>query len=301
MPGSNPAVSNAKHTISENNLDTNQGHFLVKFWGVRGSIPSPGTHTIHYGGNTACVEVIVNDTRIVFDGGTGLRILGERLLNAEPIEGHLFFTHTHWDRIQGFPFFIPAFHSQNRFHIYGAVGLNGASIKQRLTDQMLRPNFPVPLQMMKSELEFHDIEPGTVIPINDIFIETISLNRHNGALGYRVTWAGYSVVYATDTDHSCDNLDEGMMYLAQQSDVLIFDAAYADHAYYDISAAESSHSTHVWRKSIEAALTTQAKKIVMFHHDPSHDDIFLERVEREMQIDYPNVCMAREGMVITLC
>ncbi len=301
MPGSNPAIPTANQMLSEKDLDTHQGRFTVKFWGVRGSIPSPGNHTIHYGGNTACVEVLVNNTRIIFDGGTGLRVLGKQLLNSEPIEGHLFFTHTHWDRIQGFPFFIPAFHPRNRFHIYGAIGLNGASIKQRLTDQMLRPNFPVPLQMMKSELTFHDIAPGTVIPINDVIIETISLNRPNGALGYRVTWAGYSIVYATDTDHSSEVPDEGMLYLAQQSDVLIFDAAYSDHTYYDVDVAESSRSLHMWRQSIEAALETQAKRIVIFHHDPSHDDSFLEMVESEMQVDYPNVCIAREGMVITIC
>lgn len=301
MPDSSPIDLNTNSAPPESMMDTAQGQFIVKFWGVRGSIPSPGTHTIRYGGNTACVEILVNGTRIVFDGGTGLRVLGERLLNSEPIEGHLFFTHTHWDRIQGFPFFIPAFHPQNHFHIYGAVGLNGASIKQRLSDQMLRPNFPVPLQMMKSELVFHDITPGAVIPIDDIVIETVSLNRPNGALGYRVTWAGHSVVYATDTDHSPEKPDEGMLYLAQQSDVLIFDTVYADHTYYDIEVAANSRSPHLWRHSIETALNTQAKSIVMFHHDPSHDDAFLEMVESEMQVDYPNVCMAREGMLITVC
>ena len=301
MPGSKPTIKNTQHSNLGDDLNIRKGHFSVKFWGVRGSIPSPGNHTVRYGGNTACVEVLANGTRLIFDGGTGLRVLGERLMLTTPIEGHLFFTHTHWDRIQGFPFFIPAFHPQNRFHIYGAVGLNGASIKQRLTDQMLRPNFPVPLQMMKSELCFQNIAPGAVIPINDILVETISLNRPNGALGYRVTWNGYSVVYATDTDHSPDCPDEGMLYLAQQSDVLIFDTAYADHTYYDTGAAKSSRSPHVWRHSIEAALDTQAKHIIMFHHDPSHDDNFLDKIESEMQIDYPNVCMAREGMVITLC
>ncbi len=301
MSGSNPTATPRQRLHSEHDLDTPQSSFVVKFWGVRGSIPAPGKHTVRYGGNTACVEVLVNGARLIFDGGTGLRVLGEKLLGSETINGHLFFTHTHWDRIQGFPFFIPAFQPQNCFHIYGAVGLNGASIKQRLTDQMLRPNFPVPLQMMKSELVFHDIAPGTVVPINDVLVETISLNRPNGALGYRVTWNGYSVVYATDTDHSPDCPDEGMLYLAQQSDVLIFDTAYADHAYYDTTAAESARSMYVWRHSIEAALATQAKRIIMFHHDPSHDDDFLDQIEAEMQVDYANVYMAREGMVINIC
>lgn len=302
MPGSDSQLMNLQlsGSLAEQTSGGYQG-FSVKFWGVRGSIPTPGECTVRYGGNTACVEMLVNGKRLIFDGGTGLRVLGKHLLCTMPVEGHIFFTHTHWDRIQGFPFFIPAFLEGNCFHIYGAVGLNGASIKQRLTEQMLRPNFPVPLQMMKSSLHFHNIDPGTVIPLDDVLIETISLNRPNGALGYRVTWEGHSVVYATDTDHSPESPDEGMLYLAQQSDLLIFDTVYANHSYYNPDASESSRSPHVWRANIEAALAAQAKHIVMFHHDPSHDDPFLDKVEMEVQSLYPNVQMAREGMVLTLC
>ncbi|MEM7772880.1 MAG: MBL fold metallo-hydrolase [Cyanobacteria bacterium P01_E01_bin.6] len=294
-------MSHQTPSITHSCLDSSQGNFLVKFWGVRGNIPSPGGNTAYYGGNTACVEVLVNGTRLIFDGGTGLRVLGEKLLDSAPSEAHLFFTHTHWDRIQGFPFFVPAFHPHNRFHIYGATGVNGASIKQSLMDQMLRPNFPVPLQMMKSELAFHNILPGAKLPVNDILVETMALHRPNGAMGYRATWNDYSVVYATDTNHTPDSPDEGMLYLAQQADVLIFDTTYGSHNYYDMAVANTSRSLHVWRQSVEAALTTQAKHIVMFHHAPSHDDEFLSTVEQEMKIDYPNVSMAREGMVINVC
>lgn len=274
--------------------------FAVKFWGVRGSIPTPGMDTVRYGGNTACVEVLVGGQRIIFDGGTGLRALGKSLLHQMPVQAHLFFTHTHWDRIQGFPFFVPAFIAGNSFDIYGATGLNGASIKQRLTDQMLRPNFPVPLQVMRSELRFHNIAPGSIISVEDVVIETISLNRLNSALGYRVTWNGYSLVYATDTEHSAESLDPGLLYLAHDADLLIFDAAYADHAYYDPKISEATRHPELWQASIEAALAAKAKRIVMFHHDPSHEDDFLDQIESSVQANYPNVHLAREGMVFSL-
>ncbi|MEB3358389.1 MAG: MBL fold metallo-hydrolase [Synechococcales bacterium] len=274
--------------------------FVVKFWGVRGSIPTPGANTVRYGGNTACVEVLVAGKRLIFDGGTGLRILGKNLLKDLPVEGHLFFTHTHWDRIQGFPFFIPAFIEKNCFHIYGATGLNGASIKQRLTDQMLRPNFPVPLQMMKAEMHFHNIAPGSIIHIDDVVVETISLSRSSGALGYRVSCNGYSVVYATDTEHQPTALNEGLLYLAHQADLLIFDTVYADHAYYDPKASELARDPQTWKASLDATIGTTAKQIVMFHHAPGHEDDFLEAMEAELQAIYPNVQMAREAMVLTL-
>jgi phosphoribosyl 1,2-cyclic phosphodiesterase len=146
--------------------------FLVRFWGVRGSIACPGPHTVRYGGNTSCVEMLVGGQRIIFDGGTGLRELGVSLLAEMPLEANLFFTHSHWDHIQGFPFFVPAFVKGNRFNIYGAIAPNGSTIEQRLNDQMLHPNFPVPLQIMGADLKFRDIEIGETVTLA-IFVSTM--------------------------------------------------------------------------------------------------------------------------------
>lgn len=271
---------------------------MIRFWGVRGGIPTPGIETVRYGGNTACIEVKVAGKRLIFDGGTGLRVLGKHLMNELPLDAHLFFTHTHWDRIQGFPFFVPAFVEGNTFNIYGPVGQNGASIKQRLCDQMLRPNFPVPLQVMRSNLRFHDISPGSIITLDDVVIETISLNRPNRALGYRITWEDYSVVYATDTEHIPDQLDQGLLYLAHQADLLIYDAAYADQTYYTLTPELSAQQPAAWYAGIEVAIAADVKQIVLFHHDPAHDDDFLDQVETEVQASFPNVHLAREGMVL---
>jgi phosphoribosyl 1,2-cyclic phosphodiesterase len=274
--------------------------FAVKFWGVRGNIPTPGAETMRYGGNTACVEFQVAGQRLIFDGGTGLRVLGKQLLQEMPVQAHIFFTHTYWDRIQGFPFFAPAFQTGNRFDVYGAVGQNGASIKQRLSDQMLRPNFPVPLQMMQASLCFHDIGPGSIIRLEkNIVVEAIALHRSNSALGYRVTWNEHSVVYATDVEYRDDQLDPGLLYLAHQADLLIYDIASDISS--DVASTEpnfSATSPPAWHTSIEVANKTQAKRLVLFHHDPGDEDDFLDQVAAKLQASSPCVKLAREGMVV---
>jgi len=273
--------------------------FTVTFWGVRGSIPTPGMGTARYGGNTACVELNVAGERLIFDGGTGLRVLGKHLQHVTGVNAHIFFTHTHWDRIQGFPFFIPAFRQSNCFHIYGATGLTGASIKQRLMDQMVLPHFPVSLRAMESDLNFHNIEAGSVIPIKEIAVETLPLNRLNGALGYRINWQGLSVVYATDTAHIFQHKD-GLAHLAYDADLLIIDAVYIDDAYFDPRQTAASRSFDQWHACVDAALGAGAKQILVFHHDPTHEDDFLDNVADEMSATYSNVKIAREGMTLNL-
>ena len=161
---------------------TQSSDFFIHFWGVRGSIPVPGNETVRYGGNTSCIEMRVGGKRLIFDGGTGLRVLGKSMLKQMPVEAHIFFSHSHWDHIQGFPFFIPAFIPGNCFHIYGAIAPNGATMQQRLSDQMHHPNFPVPMQIMQSELKFTDVVVGEAIELDEIRIETGPLNHPNSAI-----------------------------------------------------------------------------------------------------------------------
>jgi phosphoribosyl 1,2-cyclic phosphodiesterase len=266
---------------------------IVKFWGVRGNVPTPGQSTMRYGGNTACVEVQVAGQRIILDGGTGLRVLGKQLLAEMPIQAHLLFTHTHWDRIQGFPFFAPAFVADNHFDIYGAFGLNGASIKQRLSDQMLRPNFPAPLQDMRSYLRFHDIAPGSVINLDGVNIETLALNSTSGALAYRMGWGDRSVVYAVD-DQPGGN--PNLQRFAQNADLLIYDMDGYDPA----SDPSSDSVTESSSLDLEAAIATQAKQIILCHHDPDHEDSFLDAFEARLQQTQRSVMLAYEGMTLAI-
>lgn len=280
----------------------------VKFWGVRGEVPTPGSDTLRFGGNTACVELRVGQQRLIFDGGTGLRVLGKAMLQEMPVQAHLFFTHTHWDRIQGFPFFQPAYVEGNCFEIYGAVAQNGASIKQRLSDQMLRPNFPVPLQMMRSELRFHDISPGQVLPLHqDIQVESLFINPATGALGYRITWKERAIVYATDIELYSEHFEQGLRFLAQEADLLIFDVASSDYAALPQEFEENrvpdgliKSQIKLWERGIQIATAARVKQIVLFHYSPAYDDAVLGQIETYIQSQFPNVQLAQEGMVLTL-
>ncbi|MEM6253912.1 MAG: MBL fold metallo-hydrolase [Cyanobacteria bacterium P01_D01_bin.156] len=267
----------------------------VKFWGVRGSVPTPGPATASYGGNTVCVEIVADQQRLIFDAGTGLRSLGEMLSqDAQPIEGHLFFTHTQWDRIQGFPFFLPAFEPGNQFHIYGGTAANGASIKQRLSTQMLQPGFTVPLQKMQAKLMFHEIIPGETIRLGNVEIEPISLSGSNSALGYCIRCADKCVVYATDTNH--EQLDESLVFYAQEADLLIYDGTYIDMC----DQIKISSSAPPWQAAIELAQTAQVKQLAMVHYGPRQTDEVLEVLATKLQDLEPTVSLAREGMTIAL-
>lgn len=272
--------------------------FVVQFWGVRGQISAPGKDTIRYGGNTSCVEMRIGNKRLIFDGGTGLRLLGNHLLKVMPVEAYIFFTHCHWDSIQGFPFFVPALLPGNCFHIYGAAASNGASMQQRLNCQMLGPNFPVPLQVMRSELKFHSLTSGNKIRLDDITIETVFLNYSHRAMGYRVTWQGHSVVYATDRCYYPDHLDQNLLHLARQADLLILDAPRSMGAEDIHESSPLLWQDKLWQTGIATAKAAGVKRIVMSRFHPDYDDDFLDKMEEQLQSVFPNDVLAREGMIL---
>lgn len=272
--------------------------FTIRFWGVRGSIACPGQSTVRYGGNTSCIEMRVGGHRLIFDGGTGLRVLGQTLLAEMPVEAHMFFTHSHWDHIQGFPFFVPAFIKGNHFKIYGTVAPNGSTIEQRLNDQMLHPNFPVPLQIMASDLEFKDLEIGESIRIGEVLVETALLNHPGEAVGYRANWRNYAAAYITDTEHFPDRLDENVLWLARNADVMIYDATYTDEEYYSSKSSKIGWGHSTWQEAVKIAKAAKVKKLVIFHHDPLHDDDFMDRIKEDTVRQFPDSLVAWEGLEI---
>lgn len=278
-----------------------QNQFTVHFWGVRGSIACPGSETVRYGGNTPCIEMRVGSERLIFDGGTGLRVLGQSLLAQMPVTGHLFFTHYHWDHIQGFPFFVPAFIKMNTFYIYGTIAPDGSTVQHRLNDQMLHPNFPVPLQIMGADLKFVDITVGNRIQIGDeIVVETALLNHPGEAVGYRVNWRNYAAAYITDTEHFPDHLDENVLFLARNADVLIYDATYTDEEYYSEKSSKVGWGHSTWQEAVKVAKAAQVKRLVIFHHDPLHNDDFMDKIGEQVAEQFPNSLIAREGLSIQL-
>lgn len=275
--------------------------FTVRFWGVRGSIACPGPETVRYGGNTPCVEIRAGEHRLIFDGGTGLRVLGQHLLKEIPLKAHLFFTHSHWDHIQGFPFFTPAFIPGNEFNIYGMIAPDGSTIEQRLSGQMLHPNFPVPLQIMGAALHFHDLELEKSLSLGeDLVVENALLNHPGESVGYRINWQGHGVAYITDTEHFPDRLDENVIKLAQDADVMIYDATYTDEEYSSEKSSKVGWGHSTWQEGIKLAEAANVKTFVIFHHDPLHNDDFLDAVGQEAAAQFPNAVMAKEGMVLSL-
>lgn len=277
-----------------------QNRFTIHFWGVRGSIACPGENTVRYGGNTSCIEMRVGDHDLIFDGGTGLRVLGQQMLSRMPVDANMFFTHSHWDHIQGFPFFTPAFIKGNRFKIYGAIAPNGSTIEQRLNDQMLHPNFPVPLQIMGADLKFCDIEVGESVHIDDVVVENALLNHPGEAVGYRVSWRGQSAAYITDTEHFHDRLDENVLWLCRNADVMVYDATYTDAEYYDERTSKVGWGHSTWQEAVKVAKAANVKKLVIFHHDPAHGDEFMDEIERLTQAHFPNSIVAKEGMALDI-
>ena len=273
----------------------------VKFWGVRGSVPTPIQTNQQYGGNTVCVEVTMGEQRIILDSGTGIVNLGQHLQQQPgPVEAHIFFTHTQWDRIQGFPFFQPAFTPRNHFTVYGGTAPNGASIKHCLTDQMLQPHFTMPLQNMLAGLDFQTLTNQASFQIGDISVDVCKINPSTEALGYRLSYRGYTLVYATDTpnEHIDCDLFPGFLRLADQADLLIHDGTYSDLTYLHHSAALTSETVQPWEVGIDIAKKANVKSLVLVHHSPVQTDTVLDQLQNKVRSRFAAAQIAYEGMTI---
>ena len=267
--------------------------FIIQFWGVRDGISTPGKDTVRYGGNTPCVEMCLGTKRLIFDGGSGLRVLGNHLLRQMPVEAHIFFSNCHWDRLQGFPFFVPAFIPINHFHLYGAPTAEGESMQQRLSNQMLPPNFPVPIQVMGAKLEFYQITPDNQVFLDDIVIKTSYLNHGQRSLGYRITWRGCSVVYATAPDEYMGH--EDFRELVKDTDLLILAAPRPVKQEISFTDLE-----FLWLERVRLAKASGVKALVLSNYDPEYDDDLLDSLAVAVKNVFVNGSLAQEGIVIPM-
>ena len=274
-----------------------QSDLNIRFWGVRGSIPCPGPETIRYGGNTSCVEIRCGRRLLIFDGGSGLRPLGNALVAVgRPVDLDLFYSHTHFDHIVGLPFFAPAYSAGNRIRFWaGHLKPAGSDIRSVLEQMMTAPLFPVPIDILEAQLDFRDFSAGeTLSPHNGIKLVTASLNHPDGATGYRVEFAGKVVAYITDTEHHAGSSDPNVLKLMQRADVAIYDCTYTDEEY--TRHRHWGHST--WEEGVRLAKEAQVKKLVIFHHDPSHTDAMMDQIAADAAKMRPGTVVAHEGLML---
>jgi phosphoribosyl 1,2-cyclic phosphodiesterase len=291
----------------------------VKFWGVRGSYPTPGAGTIKYGGNTASVEVRAGERTIILDAGTGIIPLGRELARTKrSSEIMLLFSHLHHDHTQGFPFFVPAYLPNAKLHIFGPDGTH-ESMKNVLERNQSSETFPLGLRDMASSKNIQSVRESQVIVWDEGGIrlagssdglsdEAVIIRIHKsyahpgGVYVYRITWRGKSVVYATDTEGYIGT-DRKLVQFAKDADVLIHDAQYLEEHYHGqlvgFPATQGfGHSTVTM--ACEVALATEVGRLVLFHHDPSYTDNMVAGMEATAKSLFVDSVAAYEGLEISL-
>jgi len=268
----------------------------VEIWGARGSLPTPGAGTLRYGGNTTCISLRSSTgDRVIVDAGSGIRKLGRLLMAETPRSAqiNLFLTHFHWDHIQGLPFFLPLIQggAQVRFH----AGVAPREIRSRLERQMSDPFFTLDFNAAKAECEFLQIG-STPTGRGALTVEAFPLNHPQGAWGYRIESAGAVVVVATDVEHGHPALDKLLRERAANADLLIYDAQYTDAEY--ATRAGWGHST----ANAGAAVAADAgvKQLLLFHHDPEHDDEKMDEIATQTQTSFRATNAAKEGTTILI-
>lgn len=274
--------------------------FKIKFWGVRGSIPTPGASTIFYGGNTSCVEVRFKDGPFfILDAGTGIRELGKYLQQQkENIQGYIFVSHFHWDHIQGLPFFRPAFDLKNSITIVGSDDA-AAKLAQIISFQMDPTYFPITIEDMKAQISFRSIKEEK-FSIEGVEIQTLYLNHPGYALGYRFSYKNRCLVYISDNepfhhmpdsgpitlsaravpeveqafDNFYEDKNKKLIEFCKKADILIHDAQFLPEEYE--TRKTWGHSPFPY--TIDLALKSQVKSLILFHHDPDHGDQTIKKM-----------------------
>ena len=273
----------------------------LTFWGVRGSIPAPGLHTVTFGGNTSCVSVEYGEHVVIFDAGSGLRRLGLHLLAQRapaPIAGSLFLTHTHWDHIQGLPFFTPAFAPENQFVIYGEA-CRRYSLIELMEDQIQHPFFPVEMQhLFRAHINFRELESGESVALDArTRVTAVRLTHPNAALGYVLQLDALRVAYITDHEHPLEQCSPQVREAVTGVDLLIHDAQYSRD---EIRHGKQGWGHSAWEDVVDLAREAQVKQLFLFHHDPEATDEHLNARQFQAQQRFPPTFVAREGLKIPL-
>jgi len=297
--------------------------FIVRLWGVRGSYAVPGNSTLKYGGNTSCVEVRVKNHIIILDAGTGIINLGKRLLNEfrnNSIHISLLISHTHNDHLQGFPFFAPAYKPGCTLNIYGPKSFS-QDLDQILTHTMEPQYSPIGLDELSSQINIHNLHENDILILNgssqnpdiftqdqvqqttqnDVIIRVMRSYAHPkvGSYLFRVELNGKSMVYATDTEGYVGG-DTRLIEFAKNTDLLIHDAQYEPEEYTDVRFPKQGFGHSTFAMAAQTAKSAHAKQLVLFHHDPLHDDAKIASMETEAKKLFHNSIAGAEGLEFSL-
>jgi len=268
----------------------------LKFWGVRGSIPTPEAGTLGHGGNTACVQVQYGDrVSLIFDAGSGSRQLGHVLVNGSDSGDRttpIFLSHCHWDHIHGLPFFAPLYRPGWKVVFYSTYP--GGELEARLGAQLKPPYFAAE-SAIRAAREYRQMGPDGV-EFGGLTVRSFPLNHPGGCAGYRIDSPSRSVVYATDHEHGDPASEQALRQWAKDVDILIYDAQFTPEEY--PKRRGWGHST--WLEGTRVASDSGVKQLVLFHHDPEHDDQTLSRMLAEAQAEFPNTICAKEGLAVSL-
>jgi phosphoribosyl 1,2-cyclic phosphodiesterase len=291
----------------------------LRFWGVRGSIPSPGPNTIRYGGNTTCIEIRTDGGQlIIIDAGTGIHSLAQSLLQEMPVEANIFITHSHWDHIHGLPFFVPIFIPGNTIKIHGAFDpVSGQGIEQIMAVQMQYSFFPIREAELRARIEYRTLMPGEQIQIGDATITPLLLNHPVVDYGYRIDCNGKSIFFTGDHEpHSNIYAPEDDGYAEYEAlleekrreihtalagiDVLIADASYTIEEY----PAKKGWGHGTFDSCMNLAASVGAKTLFCTHHEPTRSDDALERAFTQALERWPqhpsDIRLAKEGPVFDI-
>ena len=248
------------------------------------------------GGNTPCIEVTAGGESIIFDAGSGIRPLGDRMLkDGKPVRASIFFTHVHHDHVQGWPFFTPAFVPTNAFKVYGE-NKDGMGIKDQLSGIMIPPWFPVPMSIMRAHMEFNDVAAGDQVKLSPTVTVIVGrLNHQNGALGYRVESVekGKKRVYThiTDTNHT-NEPDQNVIDLVRDCDAFTYDSMYTPEEWE--KKKDWGHST--WLEATKIAKLAKAKRLILWHHEPNHSDKMMKKILEDARKEFKRTFLSYEGL-----
>jgi len=273
--------------------------YTLRVWGARGTVPTPSPEKLRFGGNTSCLAVALNDDEhIILDCGSGVRLLGNALARTAENRRrrfHIFFTHYHFDHVEGLPLFHPLYDPNSTITIHGFESC-GRPVRDILESLIRPPYFPVTLADVPSRVDYVGVD-GRPVAIGDVTVSSLPLNHPDGCLSFRLEHGDRRIVYATDHEHGDEATDRALVEFSRGADCLIYDATYM-RAEYDSLRRGWGHST--WYAAVRTAIDAGVKSLVLFHHHPEHTDGELQEVLAVARREFPATEVAHEGLEIPL-